>query len=185
MFVWSGQQDLNLRPSGPKPDALPDCAMPRLDLVHIYLAHILVGEPVTSPDQVRARLSPGYALRGSLRYTLRSWPARRLQSAGHKQSGPTSIETEPENHQMAGCLVRRRAEPRAFRPLRRHQALGAGPETDQDELAGPQLSDAVAAERLHVHEDVGRPLPAREKAEAAQPVEPLDLRPLEPAGRGD
>src|SRR4029453_18027660 len=26
---WSGQQDLNLRPSGPKPDALPDCAMPR------------------------------------------------------------------------------------------------------------------------------------------------------------
>src|SRR3569832_591545 len=26
---WSGQQDSNLRPSGPKPDALPDCAMPR------------------------------------------------------------------------------------------------------------------------------------------------------------
>lgn len=28
-LTWSGQQDLNLRPSGPKPDALPDCAMPR------------------------------------------------------------------------------------------------------------------------------------------------------------
>ena len=27
--VWSGQQDLNLRPSAPKADALPDCAMPR------------------------------------------------------------------------------------------------------------------------------------------------------------
>ena len=27
--MWSGQQDSNLRPSGPKPDALPDCAMPR------------------------------------------------------------------------------------------------------------------------------------------------------------
>jgi hypothetical protein len=26
---WSGQQDLNLRPSAPKADALPDCAMPR------------------------------------------------------------------------------------------------------------------------------------------------------------
>jgi hypothetical protein len=26
---WSGQQDSNLRPSGPKPDALPDCAIPR------------------------------------------------------------------------------------------------------------------------------------------------------------
>src|ERR1700722_6222224 len=25
----SGRQDLNLRPSGPKPDALPDCATPR------------------------------------------------------------------------------------------------------------------------------------------------------------
>src|SRR5947209_330915 len=26
---WSGQQDSNLRPTGPKPVALPDCAMPR------------------------------------------------------------------------------------------------------------------------------------------------------------
>src|SRR5271168_1836595 len=26
---WSGQQDLNLRPSAPKADALPDCAIPR------------------------------------------------------------------------------------------------------------------------------------------------------------
>ena len=26
---WSGQRDSNPRPSGPKPDALPDCAMPR------------------------------------------------------------------------------------------------------------------------------------------------------------
>ncbi len=26
---WSGRQDSNLRPSGPKPDALPDCATPR------------------------------------------------------------------------------------------------------------------------------------------------------------
>ena len=56
MVNWSGQQDLNLRPSGPKPDALPDCAMPRLDLARLDLArldlaHILVGEPVTSPDR--------------------------------------------------------------------------------------------------------------------------------------
>ena len=26
---WSGQTDLNRRPSAPKADALPDCAMPR------------------------------------------------------------------------------------------------------------------------------------------------------------
>ena len=29
-FNWSGQQDLNLRPHGPEPCALPNCAMPRL-----------------------------------------------------------------------------------------------------------------------------------------------------------
>lgn len=28
-ILWSGKQDLNLRPSGPKPDALPNCATPR------------------------------------------------------------------------------------------------------------------------------------------------------------
>ena len=26
---WSEQQDLNLRPLGPEPSALPNCAMPR------------------------------------------------------------------------------------------------------------------------------------------------------------
>ena len=29
LFKWSGRQDLNLRPSGPKPDALPNCATSR------------------------------------------------------------------------------------------------------------------------------------------------------------
>ena len=29
LMEWSGQQDLNLRPSAPKADALPDCAIPR------------------------------------------------------------------------------------------------------------------------------------------------------------
>src|SRR3954470_812263 len=28
-LLESGRQDLNLRPSGPQPDALPDCATPR------------------------------------------------------------------------------------------------------------------------------------------------------------
>lgn len=32
LFIWSGRQDLNLRPRGPKPRALPDCATPRLIL---------------------------------------------------------------------------------------------------------------------------------------------------------
>ena len=30
---WSGRQDSNLRPSGPKPDALPDCATPRYCII--------------------------------------------------------------------------------------------------------------------------------------------------------
>jgi hypothetical protein len=28
-FDWSGREDLNLRPLGPKPSALPGCATPR------------------------------------------------------------------------------------------------------------------------------------------------------------
>ena len=32
---WSGRQDSNLRPSGPKPDALPGCATPRPKLERI------------------------------------------------------------------------------------------------------------------------------------------------------
>src|SRR5262245_66601879 len=101
MIRWSGQQDLNLRPSGPKPDALPDCALARLDLARLDLArldlarldlaHILVGEPVTSPDRVRARLSSGYALRGSLRYKLRSWLVRRV----HSDFGPNRLGPGP------------------------------------------------------------------------------------------
>ncbi len=31
---WSGQRDLNPRPSAPKADALPGCAMPRTDLIN-------------------------------------------------------------------------------------------------------------------------------------------------------
>ena len=29
IFLWSGRKDSNLRPPGPKPGALPDCATPR------------------------------------------------------------------------------------------------------------------------------------------------------------
>jgi hypothetical protein len=29
IILWSGRQDLNLRPLGPKPSALPNCATPR------------------------------------------------------------------------------------------------------------------------------------------------------------
>jgi hypothetical protein len=32
IFYWSGREDLNLRPSEPHSDTLPDCATPRLDI---------------------------------------------------------------------------------------------------------------------------------------------------------
>src|SRR3569833_4137364 len=52
---WSGQQDSILRPSGPKPDALPDCAMPRSG------RHERVREvPITrSPARRQLRLQRG------------------------------------------------------------------------------------------------------------------------------
>src|SRR5690606_7648361 len=40
---WSGRQDSNLRPSGPKPDALPCCATPRPPLTD--LAHVAESPP--------------------------------------------------------------------------------------------------------------------------------------------
>ena len=42
---WSGQRDLNPRPSAPKADALPDCAMPR---------HPTKTSPLAGPRIIRA-----------------------------------------------------------------------------------------------------------------------------------
>ena len=57
--------------------------------------------------------------------------------------------------------MRRWAERAALGPdLGGHQAFGAGAEAHQDELAGAQFRHAEASERFHVHENVGRALPA-------------------------
>lgn len=48
----------------------------------------------------------------------------------------------------------------------RHHALGAGPEADENGLAGPQLRYAVAPQRLHVHEDIRRPLAEGQETES-------------------
>ena len=63
--------------------------------------------------------------------------------------------------------------------------FGPGPEAHQDELPRPQLGEAEAAQRLHVHEDVGGALAPRQKTETTQPVEPFHLRPFETARRRD
>ena len=69
--------------------------------------------------------------------------------------------------------------------LGRHQTLRSRPEADQNGLPGPQFGETIAAQSLHVHEDVGRAVASGEEAEAAQPVEPFDLGALQPAGRQD
>ena len=38
-FVLSGRQDSNLRPPGPKPDALPACATPRFNPAELNEPH--------------------------------------------------------------------------------------------------------------------------------------------------
>ena len=42
---WSGWQDLNPRPTGPKPVALPNCATPRYYILFSYLAGAVGFEP--------------------------------------------------------------------------------------------------------------------------------------------
>src|SRR5258706_13744175 len=64
-----------------------------------------------------------------------------------------------------------------------HHPLGPRPEPDQHVLARAQLGHPEPAQGLHVHEDVGSSLTTGQEAESAQPVEPLDLCPLQPAGR--
>ncbi len=37
-FIWSGIKDSNLRPRGPKPRALANCANPRFSAMQLYAA---------------------------------------------------------------------------------------------------------------------------------------------------
>ena len=45
LFTWSGWQDLNPRPTGPKPVALPSCATPRNVIIYLYMAGVVGLEP--------------------------------------------------------------------------------------------------------------------------------------------
>src|SRR5262245_31056633 len=85
---------------------------------------------------------------------------------------------------VGALSVGRWTEWHAFRTyLGRHQSLRSRPEPHENELSRAQLSQAEAAQGLHVHENVGRALAAGEKTETAQPFEALHLRTLEGAGR--
>src|SRR5437763_16784910 len=66
--------------------------------------------------------------------------------------------------------------------LGRHHTLRTGPEPYQHILTGTQLGHAKAAQRFHMHKNVGRALAAGQESEPAQPVEPFDLGPFEAGG---
>src|SRR6185437_11745352 len=56
-FVQSGRQDLNLRPPGPQPGALPDCATPRFGSILRRISERATGvEPV--PRAWKAPVQP-------------------------------------------------------------------------------------------------------------------------------
>src|SRR5260370_4458302 len=65
--------------------------------------------------------------------------------------------------------------------LGRHQTFRSGTETRQHAVAGLGVNEAVAAQRLHVHENVFGALAAGEEPESARAVEPLDDDDLEAA----
>ena len=69
--------------------------------------------------------------------------------------------------------------------FRGHQPLRSRTVAHQHRLSWPQLGEAEPAQRLHVHEDVGRAFAARQETKAAQAIEPFHLRALESAGRRD
>src|SRR5580704_5493912 len=64
-----------------------------------------------------------------------------------------------------------------------HQALRSRTETGQHAVARLGVDEAVAAQRLHVDENVFGALAPGEKPEPARPVEPLDDDDLEPTDR--
>ena len=53
--TWSGQRDSNPRPSAPKADALPDCAMPRRDQLSAPLSR---GSPARTGRRIIRTRSP-------------------------------------------------------------------------------------------------------------------------------
>src|SRR5262249_9624709 len=106
---------------------------------------------------------------------------RSKASTGASLRSPSGIESKiAENARPS--VRRQRRRPGLGMNFGRHHALGTRPEPDQNILTRPELGHAETAQRLHVDENVGRPLPASQETETAQPVEPLDLGALKPAG---
>src|ERR1700686_4202837 len=89
---WSGQQDSNLRPSGPKPDALPDCAMPRASPPQPMASGVVIvprfawiGGSGAWPIRARRLIAAKWVRAGTLQPFERRLPGR-FQHTGLPQS---------------------------------------------------------------------------------------------------
>src|SRR5262245_36449238 len=96
LIGWSGQQDSNLRPSAPKADALPDCAMPRLPMTPARC------NPADGPGGRGARIIPEgprvrYPGRGKLLPPPGGYPAGLVleDHAGRRQLVPDAVGLGP------------------------------------------------------------------------------------------
>ena len=159
---------INSKATGTRPDLRPSAG------VRAKKSREAGGHLLWAPGRIRSRprrLREKHIARG-----------RRVNQAGEQNPGVM----RPEISYCSGGLVRRQSRRAGFRlDLGRHQALRAGPVTNQHILAGPQLGHAVAAQSFHMHEDIRSTVTPGQETETAQAVEPLDLRPLQPAGRRD
>ncbi len=78
--IWSGQQDSNLRPSAPKADALPDCAMPRAIRTPRILCAVRAVSRSGADGRDTAVISlerPGKGVRESASLRAREYPGGR------------------------------------------------------------------------------------------------------------
>ena len=90
---WSGQQDSNLRPSAPKADALPGCAMPRNGRLGDGIGALLRGRKPSGTRNIRQRAIGGPKTSDAppgrpVRYRA-SLPSRQSPQAPHAPDRPT------------------------------------------------------------------------------------------------
>ena len=85
MIRWSGWQDLNPRPTGPKPVALPNCATPRYELCKIGR-----GRRIRTLDTRFWR-----PLLYQLSYTPMKWRRRRDSNSRGPDTNPNGLANRP------------------------------------------------------------------------------------------
>src|SRR5690606_33372487 len=109
--TWSGQRDSNPRPSAPKADALPDCAMPRPIAVETPRTDTMLG---ADPSKRQTRRSRGAIPRPpSLRPATRA--AFRHTTLRHEEWPCENPRLSRPEHRMAAEIIDGKAIARALR----------------------------------------------------------------------